>query len=193
MNTRKFLVVCASAALAYAAVGCTESQTARNGEPATLSQQSRDTLSEMKQADWRIQHFADSAYAYAVFPSVGQGAVGIGGAYGRGEVYRNGKPIGHCSLTQGTIGAQLGGQSFSEVIFFQDRAALDSFRDNEFAFDASASAVAAASGASATADYKRGVVVFTKAQGGLMFQAAIGGQKFRYESADNVQSAGEEP
>ncbi len=121
------------------------------------------------------------AYGYAVFPTVGKGAVGIGGAYGRGIVFEKGRKIGYCDLSQGTIGLQLGGQAYSEVIFFQDKEALDNFTTGEFEFSAQASAVAATAGASTTADYQNGVMVFTIAKGGLMYEASIGGQKFDFE------------
>ena len=139
-------------------------------------------ITDFKQKDPGLQRFFDSAYAYAVFPSIGEGAIGVGGAYGHGEVYRGGQLVGHCNMTQGTVGVQLGGQSFSEIIFFQNKGTFDQFASDQFAFDAAASAVAASAGASATADYKKGVVLFTKAEGGLMAQAAIGAQKFNYVS-----------
>ncbi len=122
----------------------------------------------------------DSAWGYAVFPSVGRGGVGLGGAYGAGEVFEKGQPVGYCELKQGTIGAQLGGQEYRELILFQDAGALSRFKNNEFAFAAQANAVAAKEGTSTDADYKEGVIVYTEPIGGLMAEASVGGQKFSF-------------
>ncbi len=129
-----------------------------------------------------MQQLFDSASGYAVFPTVGKGAIGVGGAYGRGQLFEDGQVGGFCDLTQGTIGFQLGGQAYSELIFFETATALTRFRRGNFAFAAQASAVAATAGASADADYESGVIVFTMAKGGLMFEASVGGQKFNFES-----------
>jgi lipid-binding SYLF domain-containing protein len=131
--------------------------------------------------DPSMQRFFDNAFGYAVFPSVGKGAVGVGGAFGRGMLIEQGVNMGYCTLSQGTIGFQLGGQEYREIIFFQTQEAIERFKSGKFAFSAQASAVAAASGASADADYEEGVLVFTESRGGLMFEASIGGQKFNYE------------
>src|SRR3954464_12701376 len=117
--------------------------------------------------------FADSA-GYAVFPSVGKGGLIVGGARGKGIVYEKGKMIGQATLTQASIGAQAGGQSFSEVIFFETPHALEDFKTSKFEMSADVSAVAAAEGASKAAKYKQGVAVFTLPKKGLMVQAAIG-------------------
>lgn len=140
-----------------------------------------ETIRSFKQKDPGISTYFDTAHAYAVFPSVGKGAVGVGGAHGVGEVRHHGQTVGYAELTQGTIGLQLGGQVYSEVIFFENAAAFDRFKADDFAFSAQASAIAAKAGASADADYERGVVVFTMGKGGLMFEASIGGQKFDFE------------
>jgi lipid-binding SYLF domain-containing protein len=120
-------------------------------------------------------------HAYAVFPTVGKGGIGIGGAFGRGQVFQGGKLVGYAKLTSASIGFQLGGQSFSEIIFFQNKAAYDKFKSGEFGFDANASAVAATAGVAAKVDYKNGVAVFVMADAGLMYEASIGGQKFDFE------------
>lgn len=138
------------------------------------------TIAAFKNKDPGIKVFFDKAYGYAVFPTVGKGGMGIGGAYGKGEVYERGKQIGTSSLTQLTIGFQLGGQAYSEIIFFKDKPTLDTFKSGNFAFSAQASAVAITAGASADADYSNGVAIFTLAKGGLMYEASVGGQKFSY-------------
>jgi len=138
------------------------------------------TIADFKGSDPSLQAFFDKAYGYAVFPSVGKGGIGIGGAYGKGKVYRKGKLIGYTSLTQLTIGFQLGGQAYSEIIFFKDSRALNDFTGGNFEFGAQVSAVAVTAGASANADYSGGVAVFTRAKGGLMYEATVGGQKFGF-------------
>lgn len=148
-----------------------------------------------------VQPFFKNAYGYAVFPTVGKGGIGIGGAYGKGQVYQGGKVTGETKLMKATIGLQLGGQAFSEMIFFQDKRAYDEFISGEFEFDATASAVAITAGAQAKAgtegtsagasagpatgkqaksSYNNGMAVFVHTKGGLMYEAAIGGQKFSF-------------
>lgn len=126
--------------------------------------------------DW----FANSA-GYAVFPKVGKGGIGVGGAYGKGLVISGDKVIGTTSLSQVSIGLQLGGQVYSEYIFFRDATALSDFQRGNFELGAQASAVAATAGASADAAYNKGVAIFTNVTGGLMYEASVGGQKFKFE------------
>ena len=144
----------------------------------------------------RTTAFFNNAYAYAVFPNIGKGGLGIGGAYGEGKVYRHGKATGKADMAQLTIGWQLGGQVFRQIIFLQDKRAYDEFTGGSFEFSAQASAVALTVGASAQAGtsgtgaaagskqakahYINGYAVFTLAKGGLMYEASIGGQKFSY-------------
>ncbi len=122
-----------------------------------------------------------SPIGYAVFPTVSKGAIGVGGAIGSGVVFEKGKAIGKASLTQVTVGAQLGGQTYSEVIFFETPPAFTDFKKGTLALAAQASAVAASKDASANAKYENGVAVFTTGKGGLMFEASVGGQKFAFE------------
>ena len=148
-----------------------------------------------------VQPFFKNAYGYAVFPTVGKGGIGIGGAYGKGQVYRGGNFTGTVKLFKATIGFQLGGQVFSEIIFFQDKRAYDDFTSGNFEFDAAASAVAITAGAQAKvgsegasasagaggpsvqaqAKYRKGMALFVHTKGGLMYEASIGGQKFSFE------------
>jgi lipid-binding SYLF domain-containing protein len=153
--------------------------------------------------DESVQPFFKSAYGYAVFPNVGKGGIVIGGAYGKGQVYRGGKVTGETSLFKATIGFQLGGQVFSEIIFFEDKRTYEKFISGEFEFDAVASAVAITAGvqvkagtegvtASASAvptagehadtSYYKGMAVFVHTIGGLMYEATIGGQKFTFKA-----------
>ncbi len=141
-----------------------------------------EAIANFRNSDPSMKVFFEKAYGYAVFPSVGKGGIGIGGAYGGGEVYKKGELIGTSSLTQVTIGFQLGGQVYSEIIFFKDKANLDDFTGGNFEFGAQASAVAVTAGSSADADYSNGVAIFTLAKGGLMYEASVGGQKFSFEA-----------
>ena len=141
------------------------------------------TLNAMRTADPSFDQFLRNAYAYVVFPNVGKGGLGIGAAFGRGEVYEGGRMIGYASLEQATIGLQIGGQNFAEVIAFEGKEALDRFMSNRLEVTAQASAVALKSGAAATARYTDGVAVFVYVKGGLMAEASVGGQRFTFTPA----------
>jgi hypothetical protein len=146
------------------------------------------TVAAFKEQDANIGKFFDGAIGYAVFPTVGKGAVGVGGAHGTGELIVGGKATGKATLNQVTVGLQLGGQAYSEIIFFDNKATLEGFKNGDFAFAAQATAVALTAGASANAAYRNGVAVFTLAKGGLMYEASIGGQKFSYKAYPPVGS-----
>jgi lipid-binding SYLF domain-containing protein len=146
-------------------------------------------------------NFFETAYGYAVFPNIGKGGFGIGGAYGKGRVYEQGQYVGDCKMTQATIGFQFGGQAYSQIVFLEDQRAFREFTSGSFEFGAEASAVAitaaagakagtggASAGASAGPNdakvvgaYHKGMATFTVAKGGLMYEATIGGQKFSYK------------
>ena len=128
-----------------------------------------------------LKPYFKKARGFAVFPNVGKGGIGIGGARGKGEVFENGKVIGSTTLTQVSIGFQLGGQAFSQIIFFKDKRSIERFTEGNFEFGASASAALISEGANASSDYSDGVAVLTFSKGGLMYEASIGGQKFSYE------------
>jgi lipid-binding SYLF domain-containing protein len=158
-----------------------------------------DTLKTFRGAGQSAEFFKTS-YGYAVFPSIGKGGAGIGGAHGAGKVYAHDDVTGDAKMTQLTFGLQLGGQVYSQIIFFQDKRAFDEFTSGNFEFGAQATAVAITAGASAQAgttgasagasagkndaktqgQYNKGMAVFTVAKGGLMYEASIGGQKFKY-------------
>ena len=151
--------------------------------------------------------FIDDAYGFAVFPSIGKGGIGIGGAHGKGEVFVGGKKVGKTKMSQITYGLQLGGQVYSQMIFFRDERAFDDFTSGNFEFGAQATAVALTAGAQASTtsggggntssgtdadsskvnaddkeyDSRSGMATFTIAKGGLMYEATLGGQKFKYE------------
>lgn len=135
---------------------------------------------EAREKDPDLASWFETATAYAVFPRVGKAGIGVGGARGKGLVIQGDATIGGVSLTQLTVGLQLGGQVYSEFIFFRDQTALDDFKRGNFELGAQVSAVAVNAGASRDASYNKGVAVFTIAEGGLMYEASVGGQKFKY-------------
>lgn len=134
---------------------------------------------QFSKGDGSMNSLFSSSYGYAIFPNVGKGAIGIGGAAGNGAVYEHGKLIGMSSMKQVTVGFQWGGQAYREIIFFETKADLDRFMQNKIDFSAQVSAVAVTAGASANVKFKNGVLVFTQTKGGLMYEASIGGQKFK--------------
>ena len=143
---------------------------------------SKNAKAEFIRTDGLMKNLFNSAYGYVIFPNVGKGGIGIGGAAGNGIVYEKGNIIGKAKLTQVSIGFQFGGQSYREVIFFESKADLNRFKENKIEFSAQASAVAVTAGVSANVKYKEGVMIFTQQKGGLMYEASIGGQKFNYST-----------
>jgi lipid-binding SYLF domain-containing protein len=168
--------------VAVAGSACSDYHEGGGDQTATMSLQSQadSSISDIKQRDPSIQKFFDNAYGYVVFPKIAKGAAGIGAANGEGVVFEQGVAVGTSEMTQITVGLQLGGQSYSEFIFFQDKAHLDVFKGGNMEFAANASAVAVKSGAAASNDFSNGMAVFTMPRAGLMFEASIGGQKFSY-------------
>ena len=161
-----------------------------------------DTIAIYKKSP-AVQPFFKNAYGYAVFPTICKGGLIVGASCGKGQVYQGGKVTGETSLIKASIGFQAGGQAFSQMIFFEDKRAYDEFTSGNFEFDATASAVAItagveakagtegatasatagpATGAQAKTNYHKGMVVFTHAKGGLMYEASIGGQKFSFKA-----------
>ena len=136
------------------------------------------TIDKFTQRDPSSKHHFEDAYGYVVFPKVTKGGAGIGGAHARGILFKNGTPVAWADLSQGTLGFQLGGQTYREVIFFKNRTAYRTFLDGKMALSAQASAVAAEAGAAAEADYENGVMIMTMTRAGLMYEASVGGQKF---------------
>jgi lipid-binding SYLF domain-containing protein len=148
---------------------------------AALSRDVNTALAKAKAEDPSLQAFLDKSYGYAIFPKVGKGAAGVGGAYGKGELYERGRKIGYCDLSQATIGLALGGETFTEIIAFENKAALDNFKSGKYKFTAQAAGTALKSGASANAKFTDGVTVFTVNPAGLMGEASVGGQAFSFQ------------
>lgn len=148
---------------------------------ADIEKDAASVLAAARAADPTLGPIFDSASGYAVFPTVSKAAAGFGGAYGRGVLYENGRAVGYCDLTQATVGMQLGGQVYSEIIAFETRDAVETFKQGNLGFAAQATAVALRSGAGANAKFTDGVAVFTMDEAGLMYEAAVGGQNFSYQ------------
>ena len=149
-----------------------------------LLEDSQDAKKDFIHTDSLMKGLFSSAYGCAIFPIIGKGAIGVGGAAGNGIVFEKDSALGKVMMNQLTVGFQLGGQSYREVIFFQDKETLDRFRASNVEFSAQVSAVAAKQGAAANVKYANGVMVFTQEKGGLMFEASVGGQKFKYSEFD---------
>jgi len=145
-----------------------------------------EVIKKFKKKDPGLAKVFADAQGYAVFPTVGKGGIGLGAARGKGYVYQRGRLIGRSTLTQVTIGLQLGGQAYSEVVFLKDAAALDNFKRGRLKLDAQASAVALTARASADLAYRDGVAIVTKAKCGLMYEASVRGQKFSYKAIGKV-------
>lgn len=141
---------------------------------------SKRSKAEFIKADPLMKGLFEKASGYAIFPNVGKAGFGIGGAAGNGVVYEHNTLVGMAKLSQLSIGFQAGGQAYREVIFFESKKDLERFKGSKFEFSAQASAVAVTAGASANVKYAEGVMVFTMQKGGLMYEASIGGQKFKF-------------
>jgi lipid-binding SYLF domain-containing protein len=152
------------------------------GEQQALVTQANATLQMMTARDPSLRQVLDNAYGYAVFPEIAQlGVIAVGGQQGVGVVFEQGEPIGFARVRQGNFGPQLGGQSFSEIIVFESREALDRLRAGNFDLTAGAHATAISAGASANARFENGVAIIVGSETGLMAGATIGGQSIRFE------------
>lgn len=165
-----------------AAPAFVSAQSEAEEDKSRLMKDAEEARAEFVRTDELMQSLFNDAYGYVIFPNVGKGAIGVGGAAGNGIVYEKGKAVGKAKMKQLTVGLQLGGQAYREVIFFENKAALDRFKEGKFELSAQASAVAATKGASANVKYADGVMIFTQEKGGLMYEASVGGQKFSYDA-----------
>ncbi|MFQ5994680.1 MAG: hypothetical protein ACE5K1_06265 [Acidiferrobacterales bacterium] len=148
-----------------------------------LVRESQNAIAAFTKKDPSIKAFFKEAYGYVAFPKIGKGGFIVGGAHGNGVVYKKGKIIGRASLSQGTFGLQAGGKTYAQIIFFKDKASLDKLINGSLEFAAQATANAVKEGGAADAAYSEGVAIFSMATGGLMGEASIGGQKFKYKPA----------
>lgn len=144
--------------------------------------EARKTLEEMINENPKLKSFHKQSFGYAVFPKVIKAGLGVGGAIGNGIVFMNDNVTGKVKLKQASLGIQAGGQQYSEIIFFENKKAFEHFTNNNLKFDAQASAVALKKGVSIDVAYHNGVAVFTRAKGGIMYEASVGGQHFKYKT-----------
>jgi len=155
-----------------------------NSKDKKIVDDSKNAKADFISTDGLMKSLFETAHAYVIFPNVGKGGLGVGGALGNGAVYEKGKLIGMAKLTQLNIGFQAGGQAYREVIFFENEEVLNNFKEDKVQLSAQASAVVANQGAAANAKYKNGVMVFTHVKGGLRYEASVGGQKFNFRELE---------
>jgi len=167
-----------AAAVLLTAVGGVRSAFAASDD---LTAEARQTIATYRRINPKMDEFFRRSAGYVVFPGIGKGGYIVGGAHGTGVLFENGAPVGKVTLNQVSVGAQIGGQEFSEIIFFEVPSTLADFKQGRFTLSAQASAVAVDQGAAAAAKFRNGVAIFTHMKGGLMAEAAVGGQKFKYE------------
>lgn len=180
--TKKNTVRLATFLMILSGLFLTRMAMAQNDSQERIIDDSKKAKAAFLKSDPSMENLFKHAAGYAIFPNVGKGAVGVGGAAGKGAVYEKGMPVGTAQMVQVTAGAQAGGQAYREIVFFENKDALDRFMQNKIEFSGQASAVAVKSGASANANYRNGVVVFSQEKGGLMLEASLGGQKFTYKA-----------
>lgn len=189
MKRSLFAVAAMFIVVAFIGGGCS-SIPKNKDERVSLQSDADKTLAELKQADSSLEAVLDDSAGYAVFLTIGKGGFIIGGGYGRGTLYEAGKITGYTDMTQAAIGALIGGESFTELIVFKSPDALKKFKSGNFTFGAHASAIALEKGAAAETSFNNGVAIFTRANQGLMADASLNGQKFRYTE---LSKAGDEP
>jgi len=140
----------------------------------------KESVAAMKRADPALKTFFEKSYGYVVFADIGKGAFIVGGAHGKGVVWEQGKIVGGASVTKISVGAQVGGMTYSEILFFKDKVTMDKFKEGNLEFAATAAAVMVKNGAAADASYDNGVAVFVMGTKGAMVDASVGGQKFGF-------------
>ena len=180
MNMIKLVTVILTASLFVS--GCATAPETPEAQ-GVLSAQVNEAVAVFKEKDPSIDKFFKRSYGYAVLPKVFKGAIWLGGAYGKGEVYEKGQMVGYCDMKQATLGFSFGGEYFREIIFFRDKSDLESFKTDEYTFSAQVTGVAVTTGAAAKVDYQSGMAVFIVTDQGLMIDASLGGQKFNYITA----------
>jgi lipid-binding SYLF domain-containing protein len=174
--------VAALAAVLTCIAGC---QTAPTNEPAraNLKDDAATAVRRFERSDNSITQVIERSPGYVIFPSIGKGGFIVGASYGKGVVYERGAVIGYSDISEASFGLQAGGQEFSELIIFEDQDTLNKFRNGSYGLGAQASAIALKPGAAAQANFKGGVMIFTLTGSGVMAEAAVAGQKFRYTNA----------
>ena len=167
--------------LAASALGACKTTPAEPDDRAELRKSAQEALDRTEAQHESLSRFLSTSYGYAVFPKISAGAAGVGGAYGRGVVYQQGVMVGYADMTQLSAGAQLGGQTYTEIVAFEDKEAMTRFRERELVIDAQASAVAVEAGTGTGADFHEGIAIFAVDRKGLMLEASVAGQRFSFE------------
>jgi lipid-binding SYLF domain-containing protein len=187
MNRKPAGLLLAGVVLLGAALGASPAPAAFGSDDADDDrlEKAEEVIARFKEKSPEVAQAFEDASGYAVFPTVGKGGIGLGGARGKGFVYQRGRVIGRSTLTQVTIGLQFGGQAYSEVVFLKDKEALADFKRGRLKLDAQASAVALDARAAGDLAYRDGVMIVTMAKGGLMYEASVGGQKFSFKPIDS--------
>jgi lipid-binding SYLF domain-containing protein len=175
------LTICVPFTALLFLVGCSTAPRTDQGRT-EIEREAEVAQAKAERNDNSLARLRENSVGHAVFPSVGKAAVGVGGAYGKGVLFERGEVVGYCDVSQATIGLQLGAQSYTEILVFATRDAIDRFKSGNFAFDAQATAVAVRRGSAVNASFSEGVAVFTTDAAGLMLEAAVGGQKFSYQA-----------
>ncbi len=176
--TRTLGVLAASAALLFAACAHAPKSAGARSE---LEYQARQTLAQMTQHDAGLQGLLDRSAGYVVFPAVYQGGFIVGGGAGKGVVFEHGQVVGFAELNQGSVGAEVGGQKYAELVVLRDRFALDRLRAGEFKMGAQASAVIVKSGAAAATQFQEGMAVFVEPEAGAELNLSLTGQTIRFK------------
>ncbi|MEM1165265.1 MAG: hypothetical protein AAGI30_03145 [Planctomycetota bacterium] len=188
MTTRTAAALAAALATGLVATGCSDYRASGGAgtahqlelERTALRQEADRVLAIFRRESPVVDVFLERAHGYAIFPRVTRGAAGVGAAHGRGVVYETGALAGYAELYQATLGVQLGGQSFHQLIFFEHADVMRDFKRGDYQLSANASAVAVDQGEVVGNDFRQGVAVFTIAESGLMFEASVGGQRFEF-------------
>lgn len=173
------LIVAAAVGIGFGAIGCQVTPKSE-AHAAARAASSQATLADFKARDPSLQPLLDRAVGWAIFPDIGKAGWILGGSYGKGEVYEKGELIGYADVSEVTAGFQWGAQNFSQILIFMTQEKLDDFKTGKLALTANVSAVALTAGAAGTTDPSKGVVALVDTKGGLMAEAAVGGQKMRF-------------
>lgn len=188
MYVSRILLAAAVGVSSMTMVGCMSDTPETATEQRALKSEAQAALAKMYERDHGLRNRTERAYGYAIFPSVGKGGVIVGGAAGRGEVFEQGRLVGYAALNAASVGAQIGGQEFSQLILFENEDALRRFQNTETAVTLNASAVALKAGAADEAHFQDGVMIFTLPTGGFMAEASVAGQSFKYEPLSSANA-----
>ncbi|HWE96339.1 MAG TPA: lipid-binding SYLF domain-containing protein [Tepidisphaeraceae bacterium] len=175
------------ALLAAPMVGCTTNSPNSPGERVAMQDEAKAAIERIQAQDPGVRDLLNRAYAYVIFPDVGEASLGVGGAHGRGYAYQNGQLVGTVTITEGSVGLQAGGATYSELLVFQSDAPFNRLRNNVFAFGADATATIVKSGAAAQTQFNNGVQAYVMPKGGFEAGIAVKGQKFHFNPVDQNQ------